>query len=361
MPAADTGLPPILYVGTTWRGSTTLARREALEALGCAVTTFDTTGYLERSPWLARQLAARLSRGPALSALNADLLARASELQGTGWCVWVDKGLWLYPETLRELKAMLGATLVHYTADAQVDFQPRRLHHFLRSIPVYDVLFTTKPFEMASYRRHGARGLHLVHQSYDDRRLGPRSLTDEQRQRFGAEVSFIGQYTPHYAARLAVAKETGARLRLWGPNWRKRLWRHPELRPVFCGDGVWGDDYVVALNATDIALCLLSKRYPETTTTRTFEIPGCGVFMLAERTDAHTALFEEGREAEFFGDDTELAEKIRFYLANPSLRQQIAAAGRVRVIRCGYGDRARMDSLLKRVLDARRALPHAEH
>jgi spore maturation protein CgeB len=336
----------ILYIGTVWPGSTTLARRDALAALGHAVTSFDTTPYLQRAPWLARQLGYRLSRGPALRQLNAELRACAAGLDGRGWLVWVDKGLWLYPETLAWLRERLGATLVHYTPDPQLVFQPWKLGHFVAAIPGYDVLFTTKPFEVDAYRQRGAHTLHLVHQSYDDQRIGPRALTAEQRGRLGAEVSFIGQYTPHYARLLQVAVGTGARTRLWGPNWRRRLWRLPALRGCFAGDGVWGDDYVLALNAADIALCFLSKRYPETTTTRTFEIPGCGTFMLAERTDAHRALFEEDREAAFFGSDAELADKVRHYLRHPDERRRIAAAGLARSRRSGYGDRARMAALL---------------
>lgn len=345
----------ILYIGTVWPGSTTLARRDAIAALGHAVTSFDTTPYLRNAPWYARQLGYRLSRGPALRALNAELRACASGLAGRGWLVWVDKGLWLYPETLAWLRDRLGATLVHYTPDPQLVFQPWKLGHFVAAIPLYDVLFTTKPFEVDAYRQRGARLLHLVHQSYDDQRIGPRELTAEQRARLGAEVSFIGQYTPHYARLLQVAVGTGARTRLWGPNWRRRLWRLPALRDCFAGDGVWGDDYVLALNAADIALCFLSKRYPETTTTRTFEIPGCGTFMLAERTDAHRALFEEDREAAFFGSDAELADKLRHYLRHPDERRRIAAAGLARSRRSGYGDRARMAALLAKV----RAAPAA--
>jgi spore maturation protein CgeB len=101
-------------------------------------------------------------------------------------------------------------------------------------------------------------------------------------------------------------------------------------------------------------LGLLSKRVPETTTTRTFEIPATGVFMLAERTEDHLSLFKEGVEAEYFGNDEELKDKMRFYLKHDELRRKVAAAGRERCVRSGYDSR----SQLVRVLDLVDAVGH---
>lgn len=74
---------------------------------------------------------------------------------------------------------------------------------------------------------------------------------------------------------------------------------------------------------------------------RTFEIPACGAFMLAERTDTHLALFEEGREAGYFDSAGELIDKIRYYLSHDAERARIAAAGYRKVISGGhtYSDR----------------------
>lgn len=335
----------MLYIGSLRRGSTATARMQALQAAGCEIVPFDINATIRPARWWQKQLAYKLSRGPLPAHLNRNLLLLARGQQAGLDYVWVDKGMWLYRETLEEIQAATGAVLVHYTPDPQVSFQVEKLHHFHRTIPLYDILFTTKPFDVDGYRRLGARNVMLVDQSYDDDDHRPRELNAQQRAQFGSEVCFIGQYTDHYAGLLRIAVSTGAKVKLWGPNWRRRLWRNRWLADTFAGDGLWDESYSLALSGADIGLCFLSKRYAETTTTRTFEIPACGTFMLAERTADHQRLFTEGVEAEFFGDAAELSDKIGFYLANPRARGRIAAAGRERCLRSGYGNQSRMRSL----------------
>ena len=76
---------------------------------------------------------------------------------------------------------------------------------------------------------------------------------------------------------------------------------------------------------------------------RSFEIPACGAFMLAERTEEHLALFREDEEAVFFGTPEEMLDKVRYYLAHDEIRRRIAEAGHARVTAGGhtYLDRLR--------------------
>ena len=77
------------------------------------------------------------------------------------------------------------------------------------------------------------------------------------------------------------------------------------------------------------------------------EIAACGAFLMALRTPEHEALVEEDKEAVFFSSAEECADKARFYLARPDLREAIAARGRERAVRSGYDN----DSQLARVLN----------
>ena len=84
-------------------------------------------------------------------------------------------------------------------------------------------------------------------------------------------------------------------------------------------------------------------------TRRTVEIPACQGFLLTERTDEQLGLFEEGKEAEFFGSNEELLRKIKYYLAHPEERKRIAVAGRERCLRSGYSNQEQLKWALSQV------------
>lgn len=329
----------ILYIG----GSETngLEKRQALRDLGASLESFDLQPYMQEGSRLLLSLAHRANIGPAVDRLNRDLLLFAAGLRDIDH-VWIDKGKWIRPETLESLRDGLDATLAHFANDAMI--LHNRSRHFLRSIPLYDAHFTTKSFEVDLYRSAGARHVQVVPNAVDGNRFQPAS--PEEASPFESDVVFIGRCEPHYARCLRAIAGTGVRLRIWGPRWPRYARLHPWARRHVEGNGVWGDDYPRALSAGKISIGLLSKRFPETVTTRSIEIPACGTFLLAERTREHAELFQEGKEAEFFGSKKELVEKIRYYLEHPAEREEIASAGRRRFVESGYSNRERFRRML---------------
>ena len=92
-----------------------------------------------------------------------------------------------------------------------------------------------------------------------------------------------------------------------------------------------------ALRAARICLAIMSGVVPgasegDKTTSRTFNIPASGGFMLHERSEEVLSLYREGSEIECFGSIKELADKIDFYLAHPAKREAIARAGYARCV-----------------------------
>lgn len=320
----------LLYIGNLRPGDNGRDRIAALQSAGVLVEGMDTFDTRMIGSRIERSVTARFHLGRAIDRLNVAAKDRAKK--GGYDAVLIDKGVWLWPETLVRLKrAARTGIAIHYTPDAQ--FLENRSRHFFQGLPNYDLAVTTKDFELAHYRSAGAKDVMLILQGHG-RRMFP-VPEDEIPARLRSEIAFVGHCQPAYVRLLAhIARSLP--LAIWGPNWNRKAQDTRFPPGTVRGPGLFGPEYAQALSGAKIAIGLLSKRIPETSTTRSFEIPACGTMLLAERTEAHQALFAEDEEAVYFDTIEELLEKAAFYLANDTARQRIAAAGHNRAQTSGY-------------------------
>lgn len=338
----------ILYAGELWEGSTALDRLRALERLGAKIVPFNTTPFESRFR-LVRSLSHRLNTGPPLASLNRQLRSFILAQQPAPDIVYIDKGVWIRPETLSDVADRTKALLVHFTPDAALT-SGYRSRHFVRAMGLYDLCVTTKVWEVPRYKAEGARRVMLTTQAFERSRFFPVPPDPA----LASDVAFVGVYKRGYAPPLRAASSLGVGLAIWGRGWRRYARTHTWASHAVRGDGIWGLDYPRALCSAAICLGLLSKLIPETSTTRTFEIPACGGFLLAERSDEHRAFFDEGREAEYFASHEEMQDKIRFYLAHDEKRRAIAEAGRARCLSSPYSNDDVMDRVLQEIQTVQR-------
>ncbi len=175
------------------------------------------------------------------------------------------------------------------------------------------------------------------------------ALDPEERTRYGCEVCFVGTWSPKKEQLLAFLKTElpALRLKIWGLQWEKSS--SPQLAASIVGDEVIGEEYAKALSAACICLGILSEQRRgassgDLITSRTFNIPACGAFMLHERNIESVRYFNEEEEAAFFGSPAELVAQVQRYLGDAPRRLNMAQRGRQRCLSSGYSldDRMRM-------------------
>jgi spore maturation protein CgeB len=238
-------------------------------------------------------------------------------------------------------------------------------------LPLFDYVLCCKEYEMEEYERTCRHVLYMP-LGYDETVHRPLAPVDRMlRERFRSDVGFVGGWDPRRQKLLgAIAEQVDCDLKIWGFGWdhvqdgrwtprrayRLRMlagnnpFRHerdPRLAPRLQGPEVYGDAYAWALSGARISVGFLRQVWPDQHTTRTFEIPACASLMLGDRTDEHGMFFREGQEADFFSSEEELLDKIRYYLARESLREQIARRGYRRCLVSGYSYHARLRLALK--------------
>jgi len=109
--------------------------------------------------------------------------------------------------------------------------------------------------------------------------------------------------------------------------------------------------YTKGIAATRINLGFLRKENRDLQTDRSIEIPASGGFMLAEYSDEHARLFDDGKEAAFYSNPDEMVAKARYFLEHDAERAAIAAAGRARCLTDGYSHDERMRFMLARAME----------
>jgi hypothetical protein len=335
----------IVFIGLLRPGQTSLQRLRALEGLGNAVTGVDATP--PPKPWVLdfpRRVSDKLFQfgldafGPRdRNGENASVLRLFRDAE---WDVlWADKGTTIEADTLAEVRRLQPrCRIVGYSPD-DMHARHNQSRPFLQSLPLYDVYFTTKSYGVGELESLGAKEVHFVGNAYDPSTHRPMVVDANNRARFGGRVGFIGAYETERCHSMQFLAANGVPVRAWGVDW-------PSKGILVERRCLWGDDYALATCAFDINLGFLRKINRDLQTTRSVEIPACGAFMLAERTDEHQALFEEGKEAEYFGSDEELLAKTRYYLSHEDERKRIAAAGRERCLSSGYSNEARLSHML---------------
>jgi spore maturation protein CgeB len=126
---------------------------------------------------------------------------------------------------------------------------------------------------------------------------------------------------------VVISGHPGVWKRDLGPEVFARLYREGELFQQQYREAIW---------RSKINLSFITHSNLDEFVHKSFEIAGCGGFLLAERSEGHLQRFKEDEEAVFFSSYDELVQKIRRYLPDEEARRRIAAAGMARAIRDGY-------------------------
>lgn len=319
----------LLYFGPLNWGGTCLQRCEALRKF-VNVYAVDSRIFLPevgggKNLWHWLQL--RIGVGPLVSAIGHSLIREVRRFR-PDW-LWIDQGLMVSRYALASIREEGGSHTVHYTPDS-ISAPGFNNLCFPAAMPFYDLCITTKPNEIDQYRQFGAQRTILSYQGYDSAIHRPVVLSEKDKEWFETDVVFVGQRMKARACSLeTLIRHTNIRVALYGRHWERGKTGRI-LGPLQRG-WVYGDEYAKALCGAKIALCFLAKEVGDLYTTRTFEIPACGVFMLAERTELHRELFIEDEEAVYFSNDEELIDKTRFYLSHGNARLRIARAGHCKV------------------------------
>lgn len=336
----------ILYVAGLSPNDSSLYRAWALERLGHTVVTLNAYPFQPGNPFLNKVLF-RAQMGPWVAKLNREILRMAERERPQVF--WADKLLSLRPRTLEALRKM-GIVTISYMIDNA--FGPRRdpgWRLYRKDIPYFDLHATQRDKNVLDYREHGARDVIKIQTAYEPtiHYPPPPGWSDKNRTR---GVSFVGTPYDERASFLTrLWRKHGFPVVISGDaTWRRKL--EPEaLGALYTGGELYQQGYREAVWGAKINLSFLTHSNQDEFVHKSFEIAGCGGFLLAERSQGHLDRFVEDEEAVFFSDFDECAMKIERYLNDEEARARISAAGHARAVKDGYNNDTQVERILERV------------
>jgi spore maturation protein CgeB len=327
-----------------------LAWLKALRDLGISAELLDTHSFIPGN--LAGRLEQRYLFGPDIRKVNRMVVERVREMRPDVAHFYL--GHHYTAETIARAAKLAFASGSHCDDPlGRPNFREYRL--LLKALPKYDGYHVNRDCNVAEAATYGVRRVRVLMMYYIPWLHYPCSLSAQEQQKFGSDVVFAGHMEPDLRVEsLTRVVRSGLRCRIFGSQaeWKSALPHdvYQTVRPVF---HVRGSDYRRALCASKIGACFFSKWNRDQYTTRSWEIPACGVFLLSERTPAMQEFYREGKEAEFFESPEEFIDKVQFYVQNEGVRKRIAAAGYARVVASGNDIYSRMRQWLADVSEWR--------
>lgn len=336
----------ILFVGDLNAGGRSLQRCETLKTFGHDVVALSNTPV----PFIAgvdklslfTRILWKLKIPPDPTNVNRCIRSEIDKKRFD--IVWIDKGVTIRPSTLQFIKGRAPNSMLVSCSEDDMYAWHSQTYWYRSGLKYYDIVFTTKTYNLAELRALGARRTSLFLDSYDEKLHRKVELTDSELAQLACDVGFVGSFENDRAERMLYLAEHGIQVNVYGNGWRKWMGKNQNL--IIHDKPLYSAEYVKAINAAKINLCFLRKINRDEVTSRSVEIPACGGFMLGERTGRHLEFFQEGVEAEFFGSNVEMLEKVKYYIINSDERERISRAGRERCVTSGYSMRAQLDQML---------------
>jgi spore maturation protein CgeB len=339
----------LLLFGSFWRGSRELSYQEAFKKLGWEVEIFDSYKFLPNSTGKSfgflGKVFNRLSYFWGVRRLNKALVKKAIEMNPE--LILIIKGREVSPWALKKIKKWNTGLIFNFNTD---DFFPPRhksnsSRRLRKSIPHYHCIFTYKPYALCKeLSLAGAQRVEYNPMAFDPDIHKPAELSREEKEKYSADVVFVGSPEQERIAIFEKLAELGVDLKIYGPDWHR--WDvSPTLKKCLVNKPVYADEMAKVYAGAKIVLCFMRRGDRDLTNSRMFEVPACGGFMMIERNREVARFFEEGKEIECFGAGDELAEKVKYYLSHEDEIEKIVEAGHRRVISSGNDFDARVKKI----------------
>jgi Uncharacterized protein conserved in bacteria len=296
----------------------------AILQLGCELETYDYRQHI--IPYKISNRIPLLRRWDR-NVLNKGLIKRIDHFRPD-----IFLGNWggsYYPETITEIKRLFNVITINWL----IDFpgEPGALEAAIKAVPAYDYFFAQSTDALEVHAEHGNKGGMWLYAACDPDIHKPLKLTDEEKKKYGSDISFVGSMYPERIELFETLMDFD--LGIWGPGWENLEGGSP-LRNYIRGGSVTPDTWIKIYSASKIVINYMGH-YGEDidenrvyqASPRVFETLACDSFQIVDAKRDVLALFKSGEHLVCFKKIHEAKELVKYYLNHPQERKEIAQKG----------------------------------
>jgi spore maturation protein CgeB len=320
-----------VFAGDLWHGATLQGLAHGFRSLGWLIDEVDVNRFFRSGGGRLTRAVERLLAPANRADFNHAILASARRHQAR--LLVTVKGNYIAPTTLAQLRAE-GVRSVNFYPD--VEFEHGGIDRTM--LAAYDLVASTKSYHFPYLTEAlGVDRAAFVHHGYSSLVHRPLRAPQDEAD-YDRDLLYVGNYAPaklDWLLQVAAAHPQRSLL-VVGNNWAAPA-RGTALEPFIHGHAVVGDHYAAMIGASRINVALhhgpvRTPGWEDQVSTRSFEIPACGGFMLHIDNAEVRSLFDAPREMDVFSTPAELNAKIAHYLARPEERRAAAARGHARAV-----------------------------
>ena len=171
-------------------------------------------------------------------------------------------------------------------------------------------------------------------------------LTDEDRKRFSADITFVGTWDKEREKDLEPLAEFD--LAIWGPGWTRNLHSKSPLRPRIRGEGLYNEEQARAYRCSRLVFNHLRLQNGSAHNMRTMEICGVGggVQVVRRTPEQAQELFRENEHLLCFEGTDELRKTVTSALANSERCREMSSKAKKHVF-----EKHLMDFRVKQIIE----------
>ena len=317
----------VLFVGDGNHNGYIYMRSQSIKKLVQSMDMIDTNKYINPKNKIRYHLAYRFQLNFLLKDLNNTIVEKVNSKSYD--LIWFEKAIFIFPETLEKINYKNIMTI---STASDNPFGPRAdgcWKLYLKNISLYTHHIIQRRSDKKELRNKGAKNIIFMPYSYEQKLHFKEKWSDDQKK---FNVTFIGSpYDQRIDFINKLSQKINVTIHVYSAEWKEFKRRLGSRTNIVVNNAVYLSEYRKIINQSKIMLGFFTKSNLDEYSHRSVEITACGSFLLSESSRFQKKFFREDKEAAYFDDVDECAEKINYYLANPLERIKLESAGHKRV------------------------------